>query len=160
MSDPAPTEVSPTMKPPTMPMNTVGSRRTGTWSVPLGVDSTNTERKRIESAPMIRAEPSKIWSSCSAAFVSPRRCITYVPANAAGTEPMQRNLTTSELTVLRLQWIATPAGFMNSAAIRSEAIAAEGVTPKSSTSIGVIKAPPPIPVSPIKSPTTALPRTR
>ena len=64
------------------------------------------------------------------------------------------------LTVLRLQWIATPAGFMNSAAMRSEAIAADGVTPKSSTSIGVINAPPPIPVRPTSRPTTALPRTR
>ncbi len=64
------------------------------------------------------------------------------------------------LTVLRRQWIATPAGFMKSAAMRSEAIAADGVTPKSSTSIGVINAPPPIPVRPTRRPTTALPRTR
>ena len=64
------------------------------------------------------------------------------------------------LTVLRRQWIATPAGFMKSAATRSEVIAAVGETPKSSTSIGVMSAPPPTPVSPTRRPTTALPRTR
>jgi hypothetical protein len=39
-------------------------------------------------------------------------------------------------------------------------MAAEGVTPKRRTSIGVISAPPPMPVNPTRSPTTALPMTR
>src|ERR1700687_3700975 len=62
--------------------------------------------------------------------------------------------------VRRRQWMATPAGFMKSAATRADEIAADAATPKSSTSIGVISAPPPRPVMPTRKPTTALPRTR
>ena len=61
---------------------------------------------------------------------------------------------------MRCQCTATPRGFMNKAAMRSEEIAAEGVTPKIRTSIGVIKAPPPMPVSPTRKPTTMLPMMR
>ena len=49
---------------------------------------------------------------------------------------------------------------MNSAAMRSEEIAAEGAIPKIKTSIGVMSAPPPNPVMPTRKPTTALPMTR
>ncbi len=49
---------------------------------------------------------------------------------------------------------------MNSAAMRSEEMAAEGVTPKISTNIGVINAPPPMPVRPTRKPTTTLPMMR
>jgi len=38
-------------------------------------------------------------------------------------------------------------------------MAAEGCTPNSRISIGVMSAPPPAPVSPTSSPTTALPST-
>src|ERR1041384_6807412 len=48
---------------------------------------------------------------------------------------------------------------MNTAATRSLEMAAAGLTENSKMSIGVIRAPPPAPVSPTSSPTTALPRT-
>jgi hypothetical protein len=44
-------------------------------------------------------------------------------------------------------------GFMTKAARRSLDTAVKGVTPKTSTRIGVIKAPPPMPVSPTTKPT-------
>ena len=52
-----------------------------------------------------------------------------------------------------------PNGRMTTAATRSLEIAAEGVTPNSRISIGVISAPPPAPVRPTRNPTTALPST-
>src|SRR5689334_18824127 len=48
---------------------------------------------------------------------------------------------------------------MTTAATRSLAMAADGLTPKSRISIGVMSAPPPAPVMPTRSPTIALPRT-
>jgi hypothetical protein len=54
---------------------------------------------------------------------------------------------------------AAPTGRISTAATRSLEIAAEGCTPNSRISMGVISAPPPAPVSPTSSPTTALPST-
>jgi len=55
----------------------------------------------------------------------------------------------------------TPAqiGVITTAATRSLEIAVDGVTPNKRISIGVISAPPPAPVIPTSSPTTALPNT-
>src|ERR1700733_10697933 len=52
-----------------------------------------------------------------------------------------------------------PTGRITTAATRSLEMAAAGLTENSRMSIGVISAPPPAPVSPTSSPTTALPRT-
>src|ERR1700722_18600306 len=52
-----------------------------------------------------------------------------------------------------------PTGRITTAATRSLDIAAAGLTLNSRISIGVISAPPPAPVSPTSSPTTALPST-
>ena len=46
-----------------------------------------------------------------------------------------------------------PTGFITAADTRSLETAARGGTPKNRTSIGVINAPPPIPVSPTTTPT-------
>ena len=52
-----------------------------------------------------------------------------------------------------------PNGRITTAATRSLEIAADGVTPNSRISIGVISAPPPAPVKPTRNPMMAAPRT-
>jgi hypothetical protein len=58
-----------------------------------------------------------------------------------------------------LRWTPAPIGRITTAATRSLEIAADGVTPNSRISIGVISAPPPAPVMPTRKPMIALPRT-
>ncbi len=72
---------------------------------------------------------------------------------------MTIHLTRFRLTVFLRRWIAAPNGRMHTAATRSLEIAAEGLTPNSRISIGVIRAPPPAPVMPTRKPMIALPRT-
>ncbi len=67
--------------------------------------------------------------------------------------------TSFRLTVPARRWTPAPIGRITTAATRSLEIAADGVTPNSRMSIGVIRAPPPAPVMPTSSPTIALPRT-
>ena len=74
--------------------------------------------------------------------------------NAAGTEPTDNQRTSVQLTVRRLMCTPPPIGFSTNDATTSEEMAADGVMWNKMTSIGVIKAPPPIPVSPITKPTT------
>ncbi len=57
------------------------------------------------------------------------------------------------------RWTIAPTGRITTAATRSLEIAAAGFTENSRISIGVIRAPPPAPVSPTSRPTTALPMT-
>ena len=64
-----------------------------------------------------------------------------------------------KLTVFLATWTAAPNGRMKTAATRSLEIAVDGLTPKIKINMGVIRAPPPAPVSPTRKPTTALPRT-
>jgi len=63
------------------------------------------------------------------------------------------------LTVRLRMWTPAPIGRMTTAATRSLEMAAAGLMPNSKISIGVIRAPPPAPVSPTSRPTTALPMT-
>ena len=72
---------------------------------------------------------------------------------------MQSHLTSSQRTVLRRIWTPPPTGFMKTAAIRSDVTADEGVIPKKMTRMGVINAPPPIPVNPTVNPTIAPAKT-
>src|SRR6266508_3302148 len=65
---------------------------------------------------------------------------------------MKSHLTSSHLTVFRRIW-TPPTGFMTIAATRSEETAAVGVTPKKIRRMGVMRAPPPIPVRPTVNPT-------
>ncbi len=85
MSDPAPTEVRPTMKPPTAPIATVAPLRT-TMACVFAVGAMRV-RPSMANAPMMSAVPSKICRRCSATTLSPKRCMTYVPKKAAGSEP-------------------------------------------------------------------------
>src|SRR5271169_915947 len=94
-----------------------------------------------------------------AAFALPIRCSRYAPRNALGTDPSTIQPTRLRLTVPFLQCTAAPNGRITTAATRSLEIAADGVTPNSRISIGVISAPPPAPVIPTRNPITALPRT-
>src|SRR5207247_7905684 len=50
-------------------------------------------------------------------------------------------------------WTPPPTGFMTIAATRSEETAAVGLTPKKISRMGVMSAPPPMPVSPTVNPT-------
>jgi hypothetical protein len=81
------------------------------------------------------------------------------PANAAGTDPMDSHRTRPVWTVRRRKWIAPPNGFMIAEATMSLDTAALGATPNSRTRIGVISAPPPVPVRPIRIPTMKPART-
>src|SRR5271170_429737 len=86
-------------------------------------------------------------------------CSRCPPANAIGTEPSTIHPTRPLLTVPLRRCTPAPTGRMTTAATRSLEIAADGVTPNSRISIGVISAPPPAPVTPTRNPTMALPRT-
>src|SRR6266508_4663192 len=66
---------------------------------------------------------------------------------------MNSHLTSSHLTVFRRMWTPPPTGFMTIAATRSEETAAVGVTPKKIRRMGVMRAPPPMPVRPTVNPT-------
>ena len=92
-------------------------------------------------------------------FAFPIRCNRYAPPNALGTEPRTIQPTRARLTVPFLKCTVAPIGRITTAATRSLEIAAEGVTPNSRISIGVISAPPPAPVMPTRNPMIALPRT-
>ncbi len=75
------------------------------------------------------------------------------PANAHGTEPTISHLTSEVFTLPRRACTAPPTGFMIRAATRSLETAVSGWTRKMMTRIGVISAPPPIPVRPTTNPT-------
>src|SRR5256886_8695545 len=103
--------------------------------------------------------PRKYSTFFCAAELSPSWCSRYEPTNAIGTEPQTIQPTRRRFTVFLDRCTAAPMGRITTAATRSLEIAEDGFTPKSRMSIGVIRAPPPAPVSPTSSPTTALPRT-
>ena len=84
----------------------------------------------------------------------PRLRRMRTPANAEGTEPAHSHLTMSQLTVPRRAWTLPPTGFITIEATRSLDTAVSGCTWKRSTRMGVIRAPPPMPVSPTVKPTT------
>src|SRR5262249_45743417 len=62
------------------------------------------------------------------------------------------------LTVFARMCTNAPAGFITKLATRSLEIAVSGSAPKKKTSIGVISAPPPMPVSPTMMPTSRPPK--
>src|SRR6185295_3846976 len=84
--------------------------------------------------------------------------MNQAPMNAAGTEPTTSRRTSPTLTVLARRWTRAPAGFITKLATRSLEMAVSGSAPKKNTSIGVINAPPPMPVRPTTMPTRSPPR--
>ena len=75
------------------------------------------------------------------------------PAKAVGIDPMHSHLTSFQRTVLRRMWTPPPTGFMTIAATRSDETAVVGLILKKISRIGVMRAPPPIPVRPTVKPT-------
>ena len=113
----------------------------------------------MAAAPTSSAAP-RIRSTLSCAEeLSPSWRSRKEPTNAIGTEPQTIQPTRRRFTVFLDRCTAAPMGRITTAATRSLEIAEDGFTPKSRMSIGVIRAPPPAPVSPTSRPTTALPRT-
>src|SRR5438105_2075185 len=99
------------------------------------------------------AAPRTIFRRLSTVSPFPRALSTKTPLNAAGTDPIESHFTSGQLTVPRLMWTPPPTGFITTAATRSLETAASGCTLNSRTRMGVINAPPPIPVSPTVNPT-------
>src|SRR4051794_37620914 len=100
-----------------------------------------------------RAHPSRTLRSFSTRSPDPSALRMSTPERAAGTEPMHSHLTRRQSIVPRLTWTPPPMGFITSDASRSLETAVVGVMLKSRTRIGVIRAPPPMPVRPTVKPT-------
>ncbi len=158
MREPEPTEVMPTTVPPTSPIARVASGRTVTSPASAGAAA------RRRSSHMRTSMPTTASSSATPMTYFTRRCNASpspsirsrkTPPNAAGTAVGSSRRTMSQRTV-PARWCTTaPNGFMNTEAARSLPMAAVGFTPKTITMIGVMSAPPPIPVSPTARPTRA-----
>ena len=110
-------------------------------------------RKTIAAAAKVSVTPRKVFVAFSIASLSPLACRRNTPAKAAGIDPMQSHFTNSQRTVRRRTWTPPPTGFITIAATRSEDTAAVGLMPKKIRRIGVMSAPPPIPVRPTVKPT-------
>ena len=145
-----------------MPISTVGTgwiRTSATFAV-RGPDLRSiANRTTMAAAPASSAAPSAISTSVWLDDVCPSSLSRYAPRNAIGTEPSVISPTSRRLTVPLRRWTLAPTGRITTAATRSLEIAAVGFTENSRISIGVIRAPPPAPVSPTSRPTTALPMT-
>src|SRR5215217_6259905 len=157
--EPEPTDVIPTTSPPTTPITTVGSGRS--WNALLIALAVPSAALRACSRPLAAIEEA------ASSNATPRTCLmrpwttapspnwrnTSTPAKAAGTDPTMSQRTRPKLTVPRRRWTPPPTGFMITAATRSLDTAASGWTLNTSTSNGVMSAPPPIPVRPTVKPT-------
>src|SRR6185369_1905143 len=120
----------------------------------------NSARTTRPAAATSSATPS---SNLSASLRSSPRgweLMNQAPTNAAGTDPTTSRRTSPTLTVLARRWTSAPAGFITKLATRSLEMAVSGSAPKKNTSIGVISAPPPMPVSPTMMPTRRPPKAR
>ena len=95
----------------------------------------------MAAAPTSSAAPSAISTFCCAAVLSPSSCSRKAPRNAIGTEPSTIQPTRRRFTVPLCRCTAAPTGRISTAATRSLEIAADGLTPNSRISIGVISAP-------------------
>ena len=164
MIEPDPTDVSPTSMPPIAPIRIVSGMRT--WIVssvprvsrrPARASALrrpcNHALKTMATAASVSVTPRKIFVVFSMVALSPVECSSKTPANAAGIEPTHSHRTSSHRTVRRRTCTPPPTGFITIAATRSEETAAVGLIPKKISRIGVIKAPPPMPVNPTVNPT-------
>src|SRR5436190_10359678 len=157
------------MNPPARPMRTVAVRFTGIWPVVSGApvesgasgalgDRTiaralRSARATIDTAATISAQPSKVLMRDEISSPLPNSLSTNTPAKAAGTDPTTSHLASGQCTVPRRKCTVAPTGFMMSDVRRSLDTAVPGLTPKNSTRIGVMSAPPPMPVRPTVKPT-------
>lgn len=72
--------------------------------------------------------------------------------SVAGTLPDAKHVTIRQSPVRFSPWTSVPASLVTEAYSRSVPTAVAGFTPKNNTRIGVISAPPPIPVCPTSGP--------
>ncbi len=97
--------------------------------------------------------PRKTFVTSSTVALFPAAWRMKTPAKAVGIEPTQSHFTSSHRTVPRRMWTPPPTGFMTIAATRSEDTAVVGLIPKKISRMGVMSAPPPMPVIPTVKPT-------
>ena len=155
ISEPEPTEVNPTIRPPAAPSRAVGSGRTVIGRA-SPVPSRRPAAQALSSRPPAAsssATPSAILIACCTEASSPSSRSSSTPRNADGMLPTHSQPTSRQLTVPRRACTQPPNGFITALAARSLETAATGGTPKKRTRMGVISAPPPIPVSPTMMPT-------
>ena len=156
-----PTEVRPTMRPPSMPMATVAvgrasrvddaDARCSGSSVEVeaqdhggGTDEQGRAEDSLDGFPAL--------TSCS-------QQVQQVGAEERHRDRAEHHPADEAEVDGPFAGARRPNGRITTAATRSLEIAFEGVTLNSRISIGVISAPPPAPVMPTRKPTTALPRT-
>ena len=102
----------------------------------------------IDAAANRSATPRLVLTTPWVCAPSPIQRSTSTPGNADGTEPITSHFTRLRLTVPRRRCTAPPTGFITIDATRSLDTAASGWMPNSRIIIGVIRAPPPMPVMP------------
>src|SRR5215217_2209465 len=113
----------------------------------------------MATAAIVSVTPRNVFVTLSTVSLSPSECSRKTPANAIGMEPTQSHRTSSHRTVPRRTCTPPPTGFITMAATRSDETAVVGEMPKKITRIGVINAPPPMPVNPTVKPTMAEAKT-
>ena len=106
-----------------------------------------------------KVKPRKVFVTCSTWALSPAECKMKTPANAMGIEPTHSHRTSSQRTVLRRMCTPPPMGFITIAATRSDDTAVVGLIPKKINRMGVMSAPPPMPVRPTVNPTNTEAKT-
>ena len=109
--EPDPTEVMPTMRPPSAPTSTVARGRAMTWGRPDCSEDRGVPlaRRRARSASWTyaftindpaatnRAMPRPTFTTCWTDSSLPNHRRTNTPAKAAGTEPTTSHLTSSQV---------------------------------------------------------------
>src|SRR6266571_4749636 len=156
-SDPEPTEVMPTPSPVIIPTSIVKIGRT---TISRGAPSDSSRcidaRRRASAyafAPIAAAATSRTTPVATATascreLPCPNSRARNTPLNAAGTEPAHIKPAIRRSAVRFRMWTNAPNGLVTAETTRSLPTAASGGMPKKNISIGVIRAPPPMPVSP------------
>ena len=157
MSDPDPTEVRPTMSPPATPMATVGSdphrRRRPAETLTVGRWAWSSTLTVIAVAATSRAAPSIVLSLRSRSAPLPSSVEEQHAGERAGDRPDHQPAGRCRCGPCPAAGDTDPPiGFITTDATMSLDTAASGSTLKSSTSIGVMSAPPPMPVRPTVKP--------
>src|SRR6266545_6352669 len=163
-SDPEPTEVMPTPSPVSIPISIVRigphgntlrgrlrvlrlraartpGRQPPSACVAVGLEA---NRRRGNDQDDARGEGHDVLHG-PAASEQPRE---EHPAECLGTEPMHIQPAIGKFTVPRRRCTTAPKGLVTAETTRSLPTAVSGGMPKKNTRIGVMSAPPPIPVSP------------
>src|SRR3954453_20880981 len=155
ISAPLPTDVTPRMNPSTAPRPTatafVRPSRVTAWRSRSSNLGRNSARPSVtaEVSNRAAATPHSRPVSCSAATWSTR----ITPATDAGTLPNASHTDTPMSTVPLRKWRQPPTVLVSAPYAMSVPTATIGWVPMNNSSSGVISDPPPIPVSPMRTPT-------